>query len=130
MLHATDCWVAQLGVPVASTFWVSRKAADTAAGSFRAQEVIPLNDIRPYIIDIGNNGKLSDSGEYWTTETDIDRLFRPLLSVQAPGKSVAMLSPARGLNDERAVAQRVIAYRDVCLANEIYPVHVVGNGLP
>ena len=30
-----------------------------------------------------------------------------------------------GLNDEAGVAKRVVAYRDVFLANEIYPLHVM-----
>jgi hypothetical protein len=30
-----------------------------------------------------------------------------------------------GLNDEQAVARRIVAFRDVLLANEIYPLHVM-----
>ena len=30
-----------------------------------------------------------------------------------------------GLNDEAAVAQRIVAFRDVFLENEIYPVHIM-----
>jgi hypothetical protein len=30
-----------------------------------------------------------------------------------------------GLNDEKAAAKRVVSYRDVLLANEIYPVHIM-----
>jgi hypothetical protein len=67
MLHATDCWVAQLGVPISFDLWTDHKAAETTAGLQRAGTAIPLADIRPHVIDIGNNGLLSDSGQYWTT---------------------------------------------------------------
>jgi len=30
-----------------------------------------------------------------------------------------------GLNGEEDVAKRIIAFRDVCLANEIYPLHIM-----
>ena len=126
MLHATDCWAAQLGVPVNLNVWQTLKAADTLAGSFRAQAAIPLSEIRPYVIDIGNNGQLSDSGQYWTTKSDVERLFTTIAE-RASGwkKRRVMLYLHGGLNDEIAVARRVIAYRDVCLANEIYPVHIM-----
>src|SRR5207247_1470758 len=74
MLHATDVWAAQLGVPVDVDVWQGTNPDETA-GRQRAASAIPLADIRPFTVDCGNNGKLSDSGDYWTTEEDIERLF-------------------------------------------------------
>jgi YD repeat-containing protein len=126
MLHATDCWVAQLGVPISLDIWTQHKGADTTAGLQRAGAQIPLNDIRPYVVNVGNNGLLSDTGEYWTTEEDLKRLF---VSVREKTKNWdkcrVMLFLHGGLNSERAVARRVIAFRDVCLENEIYPIHIM-----
>jgi len=126
MLHATDCWVAQLGVPIAFDLWTDRNAAETTAGLQRAGRAIPLAEIRPYVIDIGNNGRLSDSGEYWTTPEDIERMFE---SVERTSKSWdkprILLYLHGGLNSETAVARRIVAYKDACLANEIYPIHVM-----
>lgn len=126
MLHATDCWVAQLGVPISFNLWREQGSTDTTAGLQRAGRMVPLNEIRPYVVDIGNNGLLSDSGEYWTTEEDLSRLFQ---SIQEKSKNWSkprvMLYLHGGLNDERAVAERIVGYRDVCIANEIYPIHVM-----
>jgi hypothetical protein len=78
-------------------------------------------------VDIGNNGKLSGSGDYWTTPADIERLFEeviPQRTADWQAKRVLFYLHG-GLNDEAAVARRVIAFRDVMLANEIYPVHIM-----
>ncbi|MEP6887982.1 MAG: C1 family peptidase [Nitrospirales bacterium] len=126
MLHTTDVWVAQLGVPVMADLWAGG-AADVTSGTFRAGQVIPLNEIRPYAIDVGNDGALSDRGDYWTTEEDLQRLFLNTIPEQTKGwkKRRVMLYIHGGLNSEKDVAKRIVAYRDVCLANEIYPLHIM-----
>jgi hypothetical protein len=127
LLHATDVWVAQLGVPVAIDLWSRENQCDSPAGLQRAADAIPLSEIRPYAIDIGNNGRLSLSGDYWTTEADLERLFRssiPQATRDWPRRRV-LLYLHGGLNTERATASRVVAYRDVLMANEIYPLHIM-----
>lgn len=126
LLHATDVWVAQLGVPVTMNLWEKYESISTA-GLHRASTQIPLSDIRPYIIDVGNNGRLSDSGDYWTNEADLERLFTESIPEATKGwkKKRVMLYLHGGLNDEKSVARRVIAFRDVFLENEIYPLHIM-----
>jgi hypothetical protein len=126
MIHATDVWVAQLGVPVKADLW-AQGAADVMSGTFRAGQAIPLNDIRPYVIDVGNNGDLSDRGDYWTTEEDLKRLFMETIPERTKTwkKHRVMLFIHGGLNGEKDVAKRIVAFRDVCLANEIYPLHIM-----
>lgn len=126
MLHATDVWVAQLGVPVSADLW-AKGAADSVSGAHRAGDVIPLNEVRPHVIDIGNNGELSDRGDYWTTEADLERLFLDIIPERTRGWKArrVMLYIHGGLNCEKDVAKRIVAFRDVCLANEIYPLHIM-----
>jgi hypothetical protein len=101
--------------------------ADTTAGAQRAAAAIPLADIRPYAVDVGNNGQLSDTGDYWTTEGDLQRLFDEVIPKATKDWDTRriLLYLHGGLNDEVAAAKRVVAFRDVLLANQIYPIHVM-----
>ena len=125
LLHATDVWVAQLGVPVTVDTWNVENVDST--GLSRATENIPLDTIRPFVADLGNNGELSDQGEYWTTPEDLQRLFNE----EIPGRASNWAKPRLmvylhgGLNGEIEVAKRIVAYRDIFLANEIYPLHIM-----
>jgi hypothetical protein len=125
LIHATDVWVAQVGVPIDIDLW--QRTGTSTAGLHRAAPSIPLAEIRPYVINAGNNGRLSDSGTYWTTEADIERLFTETIPAKTTGWSVqrVMLYLHGGLNSEAEAARRIIAFRDVCLENEIYPLHLM-----
>ncbi len=126
MLHSSDCWVVQLGVPVDTNIWNKGENSDTDAGRQRASDIIPLESIRPYVINIGNNGFLSDSGNYWTTDKDIERLFEAVADTSKDwDKKRIMLYLHGGLNSEKEVARRVIGFKQVCLDNKIYPVHIM-----
>jgi hypothetical protein len=129
LLHATDAWVTQLGVPLSVDLWAPQQAADTTSGRYRASREIPLAEVRPFIIDVGNNGELSQTGDYWTSERDLERLFQEAIPDEAKkrgwNKKRVMLYLHGGLNSEDAAATRVVAFRDKCLANEIYPLHIM-----
>lgn len=126
LLHATDCWVAQLGVPVSLDVWHAHQAAETTEGRQRAGRAIPLAEVRPYVVNVGNNGVLSDSGQYWTTEQDIERMFKSIAEVSRSWtKPRVMLYLHGGLNSESAVARRVVAFKRACLENQVYPIHIM-----
>jgi hypothetical protein len=79
------------------------------------------------MVDVTNSGLLSDRGDYWTTEEDVERLFKEVIPQRTATwqRRRVMLFLHGGLNDERATAKRVLAMRDVLLANEIYPLHLM-----
>ncbi len=128
MLHASDCWVVQIGVPLDINLWNvgTDNSQQATQGVQRASQLIPLDQIRPYVVNIGNNGRLSDSGDYWTTESDVVELFNTIGTTAANWKKKRiMLYLHGGLNSEKEVARRIISYKQVCLENEIYPVHIM-----
>lgn len=129
MLHTTDVWVAQLGVPVTVDVWVeAEKKDDTVSeGASHALPALTLDSLRPYVIDVGNNGELSGNGDYWTTPDDLKRLVTQEIpeATKAWKKRRVMLYLHGGLNSEKSAAKRVAAMRGPCLANEIYPLHVM-----
>jgi hypothetical protein len=126
LMHATDVWVAQLGVPLTMDLWATDKSIDTA-GLQRASRTIPLADIRPFVINVANNGELSDTGVYWTTPSDVERLFTETIPARTRGweKRRILLYLHGGLNSESASAKRIVAMRDVMVENEIYPLHIM-----
>lgn len=129
MLHATDVWVAQLGVPVSVDVWAGeeKKNDKVSEGASRALPALTLDTLRPYVIDVGNNGELSGNGDYWTTPEDLERLVTRNIpdTTKAWAKRRVMLYLHGGLNNEKSAAKRVAAMRGPCLANEIYPLHVM-----
>ena len=126
LMHATDVWAAQLGVPLTVDVG-ARGDADSAKGLARAMPAVSLADIRPFVVDVANNGELSNSGDYWTTEADLVRLFSETIPEAAKTwqRRRVMLFLHGGLNDEQAAARRIVAFRDVLLANQIYPLHIM-----
>ena len=129
MLHATDVWVAQLGVPVSVDVWAEEEKSNDkiSEGASRALPALTLDSLRPYVINVGNNGELSGSGKYWTTQEDLERLVTQHIPAATKSwrKRRVMVHLHGGLNNEKDAAKRVAAMRGPCLANEIYPLHVM-----
>lgn len=129
MLHATDVWVAQLGVPVNVDVWTQeeKRNANIFEGASRALPALSLDSLRPYVINVGNNGELSSNGDYWTTPEDLRRLITQDIPNATAGwkKRRVMVYLHGGLNSEKSAAKRIAAMRGPCLANEIYPLHVM-----
>jgi len=129
MLHATDVWVAQLGVPVNVDVWAEQEKnnATISEGASRALPALTLDTLRPYVINVGNNGELSGNGDYWTTPDDLERLVTHEIpdATRNWKKRRVMIYLHGGLNSEKSAAKRVASMRGPCLANEIYPLHVM-----
>lgn len=75
--HAMDCWVAQLGVvtdlhrdiaQAPSLRWQSGRVQLASDSSLRNRE------ISPFVINMENNGRLSNTGDFRTQEADVEAL--------------------------------------------------------
>ncbi|MBI3654474.1 MAG: C1 family peptidase [Acidobacteria bacterium] len=126
LMHATDVWVAQIGVPV-TTDKVAEEVAFSSMDIASASKRILLNEIRPYVVDVSNNGELSSTGDYWTTEEDLKLLFGKEMKETTKGwdKHRIMLYLHGGLNSEEGVAKRILCFRQAFLKNHIYPLHIM-----
>ena len=77
IVNAMDCWVAQLGVVTAEHRELSQRATlKMVAGhvSLAASRVLRNREISPYIVNLGNDGQLSVSGEFRTSPDDVQAL--------------------------------------------------------
>lgn len=77
--NAMDCWVAQLGVPTRERQEVAqsttlRSSAKGAAVRLAASTNLRIHEIKPFIINVENNGRLSDSGQFHTDDEDLEDL--------------------------------------------------------
>ena len=76
--RAMDCWVAQLGVVTRDHKLIA--ASNTLRTSQRGQvalaagSILRDREISPFVINVGNNGQLSNSGVFRTAEADITAL--------------------------------------------------------
>ena len=135
MENGYDCWVARLGV-------VTRSLVLEAGGAklrrVQAFEFLPhvaavTARIRPHIVNLGNDGLLSECGRFRTEKQDLKDIFAP--SGQPEPETFAdyaerwggtprlVLYAHGGLNNEQASAARVASMRPYFLRNRIYPVH-------
>lgn len=73
--NAMDCWVAQLGVVTEDHTRISASATlrRDARGrvTLSASEILRNREISPFVVDMGNNGKLSKSGAFRTSLDDV-----------------------------------------------------------
>ena len=80
--NAMDCWVAQLGVVTDEHREISKSGTlrSDAAGrvALAASEVLRNRELSPFIINMANNGALSNSGDFRTTPDDV----RAIVDVQ------------------------------------------------
>lgn len=80
--NAMDCWVAQLGVVTQDHTAISKSISlrTDAAGrvALAASEVLRNRELSPFIVNMGNNGALSNSGVFRTRPDDV----RAIVDVQ------------------------------------------------
>lgn len=80
--NAMDCWVAQLGVVTRDHTEISRaislRTDNLGRVALAASEVLRNREISPFVINMGNNGVLSNSGVFRTQPDDV----RALVDVQ------------------------------------------------
>jgi hypothetical protein len=76
LAHAMDCWVAQLGVVTQDHRDLAksdtlRRDARSGKVVLASSEVLRHRELAPFILNMGNNGALSNSGEFRTTPDDV-----------------------------------------------------------
>jgi hypothetical protein len=133
--NAMDCWVAQLGVATedheaiarSSTLRVDRSKQVTLA----AGDVLRNREISPFVVDMGNNGVLSDRGIFRTTPDDVRALVDiHLLEARTrwglAGKPIDVCIYAHGgLVDEKAAATCAADWIPLLYGKRIFPIFLM-----
>jgi papain like protease len=143
--NAMDAWVAQLGVYtthradlravgldlglVTSTEVDSTKAGDALLSDI---PTISAQQINPYIINIGNNGLLADTGKFATTVQDLNSLVHKYLDNAkisfglSPNDDIDVAIYAHGgLTDEDGAAATAQQWVPALFARKIFPIFIM-----
>ena len=135
LANAMDCWVAQLGVVTKEHEVIARSPSlrtdSTGKVSLAASKVLRDREISPFILNMGNNGALSNSGTFRTKPDDV----RALVDVQ-----LAKAREAWGLQDkpidvcvyahgglvgEDAAAETAAEWIPLLYENKIFPIFLM-----
>jgi hypothetical protein len=82
--NAMDCWVAQLGVVTdLHSEIAASKSLRTESGKVRlaSDSTLKNREISPFIIDMANNGLLSNTGDFRTQDSDVEALVNQQIAI-------------------------------------------------
>jgi len=135
LAHAMDCWVAQLGVVTEEHRRIASSATPGGArGVVRlaADETLARHQLAPYVIDMENDGQLSRSGAFRTTEDDVRALATEYLDAARrewrvrPGSPIDIAIYAHGgLTGERESAATIARWLPALHAAHKFPVFLM-----
>ena len=133
--NAMDCWVVQLGVVTQDHRELARTATLRTDGrgkvALAQSEVLRNRELSPFIINMGNNGALSTSGDFRTTPDDVRAIAdiqleraRQAWGLQNDVIDVCLYAHG-GLVSERAAADIAAQWIPMLYDQRIFPVFLM-----
>ena len=134
--NAMDCWVTQLGVVTAEHEAIaaatSLRTDASGKGVVSGNPVLAAHELSAFIVNMENNGRLSQRGQFRTQPSDVDALLRIHLKEACakwgigPGQAVDVAIYAHGgLNDENAAAESARLWVPKLYDEKIFPVFLM-----
>ncbi len=135
--NAMDAWVAQLGVVTEQRVEVANAGTLRVAPRGRqvqvaAEAVLRDHELSPFIIDVGNNGELSQRGKFRTQPEDISFLlshhlqaFRHVHGLRASQPTDVAIYAHGGLVSERSASDIAARWIPALYEKRIFPVFVM-----
>jgi len=134
--NAMDCWAPQLGVITAEHTAISEATTlrENPAGNVvvATSEVLANREINPFIIDLGNNGELSQTGDFRTRPDDVKDLVdfhlgeaRKRWNLSANDPIDIAIYAHGGLNDEKAAAAAAKEWVPLLYDAKIFPIFLM-----
>lgn len=134
--NAMDCWAPQLGVITAEHTAISQATTlrENPAGDVvvASSEVLANREINPFIIDLGNNGELSQTGDFRTRREDVEDLVdfhlgeaRKRWNLSATDTIDIAIYAHGGLNDEKAAAAAAKEWIPLLYDAKIFPIFLM-----
>lgn len=132
LANAMDCWVAQLGVVTDLHLEIAAsKSLRTQNGAVQlaSDPTLRAREISPFIIDTANNGLLSNTGDYRTTDADVTALVNEQVAIAREKwglKSTDVMDVAiyahGGLTPEKGAADTAAKWIPALYDAQIFPI--------
>jgi hypothetical protein len=133
--HAMDCWVAQLGVvtelhlTIAQSTSLRLKAGKVQLAS---ESSLRNREIGPFIINMENNGRLSNTGDFRTQESDITALVTHHLGIARTAWGLGKNDPVDvaiyahgGLTSEKGAGETAATWIPALYEHKIFPIFLM-----
>ncbi|EHK64117.1 hypothetical protein KYC_22286 [Achromobacter arsenitoxydans SY8] len=132
--NAMDCWVVQLGVVTNEHERISNSISLRTEGkkvTLAAGKVLRDRELTPFIVNVGNNGKLSNSGAFRTTPDDLRAIVdvhmaaaRERWGLKDKPMDVCVYAHG-GLVGEEAAAEAAAEWIPLLYDSQIFPVFLM-----
>lgn len=144
-LHSMDSWVAQLGVNIsryrndlelglnfARVNITENDPLERARPLLSSNENLSAQQINPFIINLENNGRLSDRGQFHTRAQDLQELVTTYLPQATQEFGLDATEPIDvaiyahgGLTDEKAAANTARLWIPALYAQKVFPIFMM-----
>lgn len=133
--NAMDCWVAQIGVVTDLHLEIAQSPTLRLRGGkvqLAAEPNLRMREISPFIVDMENNGRLSNTGAFRTQDADLDALVNQHLSTaraswglkDKDAIDIAIYAHG-GLTSEGDAAETAAKWIPALYDNNIFPIFMM-----
>lgn len=134
--NAMDCWVAQLGVVTELHLEIAQSTTLRlhAGGKVQlaSESSLRKREIGPFIIDMENNGRLSNTGDYRTQDSDVEALVTQQLGTARTAWGLGKNDPVDiaiyahgGLTSEDDAGETAAKWIPALYENRIFPIFMM-----
>ncbi len=127
---AYDAWVARPGVPQTPFYSGRTRTARGTSGELVTVPDVDLRRLAMHVVNLGNNGRLSDTGKFTSSPAQIERIFTHMArwhdfwQNHSPERKRHIVFYAHGgLTSEEAGLQTAQRHLNWWLNNGVYPVY-------
>ena len=133
--NAMDCWVAQLGVVTELHLEIAQSPTlrlDAGKVQLASESSLRKREISPFIINMENNGKLSNTGDFRTQESDIKALVTHHLDMARTAWGLGKNDPVDiaiyahgGLTSEDDAGETAAKWIPALYESQIFPIFLM-----
>ena len=133
--HAMDCWVAQLGVVTELHLTIAQSPTlrlEAGKVQLASESSLRAREISPFIINMENNGRLSNTGDFRTQESDITALVTHHLGKARTAWGLGKKDPVDiaiyahgGLTSEDTAGETAAKWIPALYEHKIFPIFLM-----